>query len=89
MDKLDKEILNELSEPAKRVFFSLDFRSQRRMLKQAKEMAKIEKRKERQKDRIKKKSVRKRQDKKKGKRGSSIKKQDRPAFFVGEELKDC
>lgn len=83
MDKLDKEILNELSEPAKRVFFSLDFRSRRRMLKQAKEMAKVEKRKARQKDRVKRKSV-----KKKSERGSSKKKHDRTASFVGEELKE-
>ena len=38
MEQLDKEVIEELSEPAKRVFRSLDYRSQRRMLKKAKEM---------------------------------------------------
>lgn len=40
MEQLDKEVLDELSEPAKRVFRPLDYRSQRRMLKKAKEMGK-------------------------------------------------
>lgn len=35
MEQLDKEVIEELSEPAKRVFRSLDYRSQRRMLKKA------------------------------------------------------
>ena len=30
MEQLDKEVIDELSEPAKRVFRSLDYRSQRR-----------------------------------------------------------
>ena len=38
MEQLDKEVIEELSELAKRVFRSLDYRSQRRMLKKAKEM---------------------------------------------------
>ena len=38
MEQLDKEVIDKLSEPAKRVFRSLDYRSQRRMLKKAKEM---------------------------------------------------
>ena len=46
MEQLDKEVIDELSEPAKRVFRSLDYRSQRRMLKKAKEMGKQKKRKE-------------------------------------------
>ena len=37
MEQLDKEVIDKLSEPAKRVFRSLDYRSQRRMLKKAKE----------------------------------------------------
>lgn len=45
MEQLDKEVIDELSEPAKRVFRSLDYRSQRRMLKKAKEMGKQKKRK--------------------------------------------
>ena len=36
MEQLDKEVIDELSEPEKRVFRSLDYRSQRRMLKKAK-----------------------------------------------------
>lgn len=31
MEQLDKEVIDELSEPAKRVFRSLDYRSQRRI----------------------------------------------------------
>lgn len=51
MEQLDKvEVIDELSEPAKRVFRSLDFRSQRRILKKAREMGKLKKRKEQQKE---------------------------------------
>ena len=57
MEQLDKEVIEELSEPAKRVFRSLDYRSQRRMLKKAKEMGKQKRRKTQQKERIKKKSI--------------------------------
>ena len=35
MDHLDKEVIESLSEPAKRVFKSLDYRSKQRMLKKA------------------------------------------------------
>ena len=45
MEQLDKEVIDKLSEPAKRVFRSLDYRSQRRMLKKAKEMGKQKRRK--------------------------------------------
>ena len=61
MEQLDKEVIDKLSEPAKRVFRSLDYRSQRRMLKKAKEMGKQKKRKTQQKERVKKKSITKRQ----------------------------
>lgn len=54
MEQLDKEVIDKLSEPAKRVFRSLDYRSQRRMLKKAKEMGKQKKRKTQQKERVKK-----------------------------------
>ena len=40
MDQLDREVIESLSEPAKRVFGSLDYRSRQRMLKKAKAMAK-------------------------------------------------
>ena len=43
MDHLDKEVIESLSEPAKRMFKSLDYRSKQRMLKKAREMAKAEK----------------------------------------------
>ncbi len=38
MDKQDKEVLENLSDPAKRLFYSLDHNSQKRVLKQAKEI---------------------------------------------------
>lgn len=44
MDQLDREVIESLSEPAKRVFGSLDYRSRQRMLKKAKAMAKERKR---------------------------------------------
>ena len=40
MDHLDKEVIESLSESAKRVFKSLDYRSKQRMLKKARERAK-------------------------------------------------
>ena len=43
MEQLDKEVIEELSEPAKRVFRSLDYRSQRRMLKKARMIYEINK----------------------------------------------
>ena len=43
MDQLDREVIESLSEPAKRVFGSLDYRSKQRMLKKARAMAKEEK----------------------------------------------
>ena len=91
MEQLDKEVIDELSEPAKRVFRSLDYRSQRRMLKKAKEMGKQKRRKTQQKERIKKKSITKKQKKKEQakERGSSTKRnQSRTASFVGTEIKD-
>lgn len=63
MEQLDKEVIDELSEPAKRVFRSLDYRSQRRMLEKAKEMGKQKRRKTQQKERIKKKSITKKSKK--------------------------
>lgn len=57
MDQLDREVIESLSEPAKRVFGSLDYRSRQRMLKKAREMAKAEKMKRRKKRRFKKKAL--------------------------------
>lgn len=39
MDKTDYEIIESLSEPAKKLFYSLDCNSQKRIIKQAKELA--------------------------------------------------
>ena len=57
MDQLDREVIESLSEPAKRVFGSLDYRSRQRMLKKAKAMAKEEKTRNQKKSRVKKKAV--------------------------------
>ena len=73
MDQLDREVIESLSEPAKRVFGSLDYRSKQRMLKKAREMAKTEKMKRRKKGRFKKKGIEKWNKDKKQKKGSSSK----------------
>ena len=73
MDHLDKEVIESLSEPAKRVFKSLDYRSKQRMLKKASAMAKAEKMKRRKKRRFKKKGIEKWNKDKKQKKGSSSK----------------
>ena len=57
MDQLDREVIESLSEPAKRVFGSLDYRSKQRMLKKAREMAKTEKMKRRKKAGLRKKAL--------------------------------
>ena len=59
MDQLDREVIESLSEPAKRVFGSLDYCSRQRMLKKAREMAKAEKMIRRKKSRFKKKGIEK------------------------------
>ena len=51
MDQLDREVIESLSEPAKRVFGSLDYRSRQRMLKKARAMAKEEKTRNQKKSR--------------------------------------
>ena len=61
MDQLDREVIESLSEPAKRVFGSLDYRSRQRMLKKAKAMAKKEKTRNQKKSRVKKKGIEKQQ----------------------------
>ena len=43
MDHLDKEVIESLSEPAKRVFKSLDYRSKQRMLKKGRKNETAEK----------------------------------------------
>ena len=83
MDHLDKEVIESLSEPAKRVFKSLDYRSKQRMLKKAREMAKAEKMKRRKKSRFKKKGIEKLNKGKKQKKGSSSK-SERVLFSIHE-----
>lgn len=80
MDHLDKEVIESLSEPAKRVFKSLDYRSKQRMLKKAREMAKAEKMIRRKKSRFKKKGIEKLNKGKKQKKGSSSKSER--SFFL-------
>ena len=86
MDHLDKEVIESLSEPAKRVFKSLDYRSKQRMLKKAREMAKTEKMKRRKKSRFKKKDIEKWNKGKKQKKGSSSK-SERVLFSIHETRK--
>ncbi len=83
MDHLDKEVIESLSEPAKRMFKSLDYRSKQRMLKKAREMAKAEKMKRRKKRRFKKKGIEKLNKGKKQKKGSSSK-SERVLFSIHE-----
>ena len=83
MDKLDREVAENLSEPAKRLFYSLDHNSQRRVLKQAKEIAGQNIKKRKLKERIKDKSIQKKEIRKKNnrKRSGSISAGRRDAAF--------
>lgn len=83
MDKLDREIIEGLSDPAKRLFYSLDHNSQRRVLKQAKEIAGQNVKKQKLKERIKSKSIQKKEIRKKNnkKRSGSISAERRDAAF--------
>ena len=83
MDQLDREVIESLSEPAKRVFGSLDYRSRQRMLKKAKAMAKKEKTRNQKKSRVKKKGIEKQNKAKRKKKGSSSK-SERVLFSIYE-----
>ena len=83
MDQLDREVIESLSEPAKRVFGSLDYRSRQRMLKKAKAMAKEEKTRNQKKSRVKKKGIEKQNKAKRKKKGSSSK-SERVLFSIYE-----
>lgn len=83
MDQLDREVIESLSEPAKRVFGSLDYRSRQRMLKKAKAMAKEEKTRNQKKSRVKKKEIEKQNKAKRKKKGSSSK-SERVLFSIYE-----
>lgn len=65
MDKLDRDVIESLSEPAKRLFQSLDHNSQRRVLKQAREIAGQKIKKQKLKERIRGKSIEKKEIRKK------------------------
>jgi cell wall-associated NlpC family hydrolase len=65
MDKIDQDVIESLSEPAKKMFRSLDKSSQRRMLKQAREMAQLKVKKRKQKGKVIQKSIGKVETKKK------------------------
>ena len=83
MDQLDREVIESLSESAKRVFGSLDYRSRQRMLKKAKAMAKEEKTRNQKKSRVKKKGIEKHNKAKRKKKGSSSK-SERVLFSIYE-----
>ena len=83
MDQLDREVIESLSEPAKRVFGSLDYRSKQRMLKKARAMAKEEKTRNQKKSRVKKKGIEK-QNKAKRKKKRSSSKSERVLFSIYE-----
>ena len=67
MDKMDYDVISSLSEPAKRMYLSLDKSSQKRVLKQAREMANLKIKKGKQKGRVVQKNIRKLETKKKDK----------------------
>lgn len=83
MDKLDREVIENLSEPAKRLFHALDHNSRRRVLKQAKEIAGQKIKKQKLKERIKSKSIQKKEIRKKNnkKQSGSISTERRDAAF--------
>lgn len=77
------EVIENLSDPAKRLFYSLDHNSQRRVLKQAKEIAGQNIKKRKLKERIKGESIQKKEIRKKNnrKRSGSISAGRRDAAF--------
>lgn len=83
MDKLERDVIENLSELAKRLFQSLDHNSQRRVLKQAKEIAGRKVKKKKLKERIKSKSIQKKEIRKKNnkKRSGGISAERRDAAF--------
>lgn len=77
------EVIENLSDPAKRLFYSLDHNSQRRVLKQAKEIAGQKVKRRKLKERIKGKSIQKREIQKTNnrKQSGSISARKRDATF--------
>lgn len=88
MEQIDREIIESLSEPAKRVFKSLDYRSQQRMLMKAKEMAKKKKVKKHQKGYIKKRDIGKRENRKKQDRQRGGLSKGQAASFIARGYKE-
>ena len=88
MNQLDREVIESLSEPAKRVFGSLDYRSRQRMLKKAKVMAKEEKTRNQKKSRVKKKGIEK-QNKAKRKRAVHPKVNESFFLFMKQKILWC
>ena len=88
MDKLERDVIENLSDLAKRLFWSLDHNSQRRVLKQAKEIAGEKVKKQKWKERIKNKSIQKKEICKKNnkKRSGSISAERRDAAFSNVRL---
>lgn len=81
MDKTDYEVVESLSEPAKKLFYSLDRNSQKRILKQAKELATKKVNAEKQKSRIIKKDQVKREQQKAKKAKNKIEESKKAAFL--------
>jgi hypothetical protein len=90
MKKQDREVVENLSEPAKRLFYALDHRSQRRLLKQAEEIAGEKIKKQKSKERLKRKSLPKKESKKQKnkKQTGSISAGRRDAAFCMSESKE-
>lgn len=89
MDQLDREVIESLSEPAKRVFGSLDYRSRQRMLKKARAMAKEEKTRNQKKSRVKKKGLKNRIKQKERKRAVHPKVNESFFLFMKQKILCC
>lgn len=87
MDKQDLEIVESLCEPAKKLFYSLDRNSQKRILKQAKELATKQVNAEKEKSRIIKKDQIKREQKKVNQAKNKIEESKKAAFLNSSNMK--
>ena len=87
MDKQDIEVIESLSEPAKKLFYSLDRNSQKRILKQAKELAAKQVNADKEKKRIIKKDQIKREQKKVNQAKNKIEESKKAAFLNSSNAK--
>lgn len=87
MDKQDLEVIESLSEPAKKLFYSLDRNSQKRIIKQAKELATKQVNVEKEKTRIVKKDQIKREQKKVNQAKNKIEESKNAAFLNSSNVK--